>query len=193
MQEYLPGDLDWDELVPVTSAGLIGLALLVSGFDYTVIKEGATLLFYAVIIQIWTAFNDTSLDENYFEFLLLSVGAVVIGSSIRYGVEQFSGEMLAIQSVGFAILISRLYVNDKSGDMIRWEDPFDRYVFYIPCGVAILLPVLLFQLEINPILGFDPNFLVQASGDSFFSIAFVCISAGAVSYGRIEEDWSLSS
>lgn len=193
MEKYLSDDLDREDLVPAASVILFLLALLVSGFDYTYIEEGATLLFYAVIIQIWTSFNDTSLDENYFEFLLLSVGAVVIGSSVRYGVEQLSGEMLAVQSLAFAILISRLYVNSKNGEMIRWEDPIDRYVFYIPCGVAILLLVLLFQVEINPILGFNPNSLVRPSSQSFFSITGLCILVGATSYGRIEQGWSLSN
>jgi len=193
MNEFLPYDLEREELVPLASVVLLILALIVSGFDYSLIKRGSTLLFYAVIVRIWTSARGSVIRESHIEFLLLSVGAVLVGYIIEWLVGQISGELLAIQAVALAILLSRFYVNSLNGETFRWDDPVDRYVVYIPCGVALLLPVLLFHVEFNPILGYDPNSLLTPSRDSFLTLVYLSIIAGAVIYGRIEEGWSLGN
>lgn len=193
MKVYLPEGLDREDLVPLASVGILLAALIASGFDYYLIRRGSTLLFYAVIVRIWTSAGRKAYHESYIEFLLSAAGAVMAGYIIEQIVGHVSGEMIAIQAVALAILISRLYVNSLHGEMFRWKDPVDRYVIYIPCAVALLLPVLLFHVEINPVLGYDPNSLLTPSRDSFFTLVYLSVIAGAVVYGRIEREWSLSS
>lgn len=185
-------NLTQDELVPVASVVLLIGAVIVSGFDYTLIEQGSTLLFYAVIVQVWTDFDSIDLTTSHMEFLLVSVGAVMAGYYIEQVVVFLSGDLLAIQSLALAILISRIYLNSQEGDLIRWDNLVDRYVVYIPCSLVIVLPVVLHQVDINPILGFDPNLLLNSSRDTFATLAYVGILGSVLLYGRFEKGWSFT-
>lgn len=184
-------DIDRKDLVPAASFVVILLAGFIAGFDYYFIQTGATLLLYAVIVQIYTSPAVNDARDSHVMFLFMSLSAVMFGYVIEQIINEATGDMLAIQAIAIAVLLSRFYVNWNAGEMFRWEDPIDRYVIYIPCAVAILLPVLLNYVVINPILGFDPNSLVRPSSDSFITLIYLSIIAGVVAYGRIEEDWSL--
>ncbi len=186
-------DLNRDELVPVASILLLIGAVIVSGFDYALIKQGSTLVFYAVIIQIWTDFDSVDLTTSHIEFLLVSVGAVLAGHFIEQVVVFLSGDMLAVQSLALAILISRIYVNSHGGEWLRWDDLVDRYVVYIPCTIALLLPIVLYHVDFNPVFGVDPNSLLSPSRDTFSTLAYLSIFGSILLYGRVEKGWSLSS
>ena len=196
---FLRDQVDETELVPLISIGLVVLALFVAGFDYFYIKRGASLLFYAVLVQMWTTMESGSgrRSPSHGEFMMTSAGAVVIGYMIELAVTHLSGEMIAAQSLALAIIVSRIYVNRLQEPSLRaalrWEHPIDRYVILIPCGVAILLPVFLHQFTVNPILGFDPNSITSETRDGFLTLVLVSILAGILVYGRIEEEWGLSS
>jgi hypothetical protein len=187
------------ELVPLISAGLVVVAAIVGGMDYNLIQRGSQLLFYAVLVQMWTTLESGSRIGNpaYWEFLLNSAGAVAVGFTVEMLVAYLSGEVIAAQFLSLAILSSRVYVNRmRSSDIIeafRWHDPIDRYVFLIPCSVAILLPILLYQIQINPILGYDPNSITNQNQDAFTALIILSILTGVAIYGRLEEGWSLKS
>jgi hypothetical protein len=197
--EEVQDEIDDADLVPLISSGLIILALFASGLDYYYIRRGASLLFYAVLVQMWTIIESGSRRgaPSYWEFLITSAGAVIVGYGVELIVEHLSGEMIAAQSLALAIVVSRLYVNrlrsESLKEALQWENPIDRYVILIPCSVAILLPIVLFQVTINPILGFDPNAVTNETRDAFLTLVLISILTGVLLYGRIEEDWSLGS
>lgn len=192
MVGYLPNDLNRQDLVPIAFTGLLLISIVVSGFDYYIIKRASILFFYAVLVGIITSWDDGKYRESHIEFLTLAVSSVIIGYWIEQVIVEFSGGMHAIQAVALALLISRFYINSLHGAMFRWDDPVDRYVIYIPSAVALLLPVLIFQVEINPIFGYDPDSLLMPSRDSFFALGYLSIVAATAVYVRIEKGWRLS-
>lgn len=143
-------DIDRKDLVPAASLVVIIFAFFTTGFDYYFIQTGATLLLYAVIVQIYTSPVINDIQESHLMFLFMSVNAVMSGYILEQTVRRMTGDMLAIQAIAIAILLSRFYVNWNTGELFRWEDPIDRYIISIPCAVAVLLPMVL-NYTINPI------------------------------------------
>lgn len=150
------------EMVPFVSLCLIIAAVLFVGLDYSVLVEGATLMYYAVLVAIWTSIAPTDPLEGggtyaQFEFLMISTGAVVVGYGIELTIQQLSGQLYAVQALALIVLGSRLYVNSLDGvsiqQTIRWHNPRDRYLFYAPCLVALTLPMALHWLPVGPLLG----------------------------------------
>lgn len=152
------------ELVPFLSLWLLVGAVVVTGFDYAIVVEWAPVLFYAVLVGIWTSLSPTDpLEEggNYaqFEFLLVSSGALVLGAIVEWGLGLLSGvgTMFAVQALALTFLGSRLYVNSLGADavdqLVRWDRLPERYLVYVPCVVAVFLPVLLWRLGVTAPLG----------------------------------------
>lgn len=149
-------DLEDDEVIPAISAILIVLVLFTSDFSYYYIDLGMTLLFYAVLVRIWTEMGASSSmsshrDLAYLNFLLMSVGAVAGGFMIRQGAQYLTGELLAAQSLALSVVISRFYINlqDKKlsslGDIIRYKGPVDQYLILVPSTISFGLPALVYQ------------------------------------------------
>lgn len=63
-----------------------------------------------------------------------------------------TGDIIAVQSLALAAIISRLYINMKGSNatslkaILRYDQPVDRYLVLVPCAVAFFAPVLVHQL-----------------------------------------------
>lgn len=143
---------DQENWIPIISAGLIFIAAFVTNVDYWVIETGSTLFFYAVLVQMWTEMGPdeplfVSRDWQFFEFILMAVGAVIVGFAIRETVTSLAGSVLAIQSLALGIMFSRWYTNAKNAarlsfnSILRYRDPFDQRLVLFPCSFAFLLPI----------------------------------------------------
>lgn len=178
------------ELVPFVSLWIVVGAIVVSGFDYAVVVQSATLLFYAVLVGIWTSLAPTApLEEggNYaqLEFLMISSAAVVVGFGIESALQQLSGRMYAVQALALAFLGSRLYVNaiGTSGfaEMFRLHRPSERYLVYLPCLVGLVLPAVAYQFGVETLFGYGL--------DTREAVGFVAAGGlllGAVAYLAVE-------
>lgn len=164
------------EMVPFVSLWLIVGAVVITGFDYALLVEGATLMFYAVLVAVWTSLAATEplqVGGTYaqFEFLVISTGAVVVGFGIEWSLAQLSGQLFAVQALAIVALVTRLYVNSLDGvsleRTVRWQDPVDRYLVYVPCLTALALPIVLHQLAVATLLGYQlqtPEGLLAVGG-----------------------------
>jgi len=178
---------DW---IPVISLGVVIIAWLFSEFSYYWISQAMTLLFYAVLIQMWTELAPDepvlfSRDGRFIEFILMAIGAVIMGRTIRTGVESFTGEILAIQSLAMSVLLARWYINLKDGsglslrDICRYRDPIDQYLVNVPCTVAFFAPAVQYWLSLH-LFNFDTT-------QGFFGLIIASIFAGLLVYGYREE------
>ncbi|WP_396611472.1 hypothetical protein ACH9L7_14885 [Haloferax sp. S1W] len=152
-------DEDW---ILSASVVLVLLAFLVSGFSYYFIDQAMTLFFYAVLVRIWTQMGSglpmsSKRDIAHLEFMVNAIGAVVIGYTLEWSVAWVTGDMVAVQSLALAAVISRVYINmrdDNVGslkDIIRYDQTVDRYLVLVPSAVAFSAPVLVHQLDIYSI------------------------------------------
>jgi len=126
---------DQENWIPIISAGLIFIAAFVTNVDYWVIETGSTLFFYAVLVQMWTEMGPdeplfVSRDWQFFEFILMAVGAVIVGFAIRETVTSLAGSVLAIQSLALGIMFSRWYTNAKNAARLSFNE---RVIQSIPC------------------------------------------------------------
>lgn len=178
------------ELVPFVSLWIVVGAAVLSGFDYAVVVESATLLFYAVLVGVWTSLAPTGpLEEggNYaqLEFLMISTAAVVVGLGVEAAVQQLSGRMYAVQALALAFLGSRLYVNalgtDGPVEMFRLHRPSERYLVYLPCLVGLVLPAVAYQLDVATLLGY-----ALESREAAGLVAAGGLACGAAAYLAIE-------
>lgn len=178
------------ELVPFVSLWIVVGAVALSGFDYAVVLESATLLFYAVLVGVWTSLAPTDpLAEggNYaqLEFLMISGAAVAVGFGLETAVQQVSGEMYAVQALALAFLGSRLYVNaigtDGLGEMFRVHRPSERYLVYLPCLVGLVIPAAAHQLGVATILGYG-----LGTREAVGIVAGVSLLLGAAAYLSVE-------
>lgn len=155
-------DLTNEDGIFPASVGLVLLAFLVSGFDYYFIDQAMTLFFYAVLVQIWTQMGaglpmSSKRDTAHVEFMVNAIGAVVIGYSLESAVSWMTGDMVAAQSLALAAVISRLYINMRDSnatslkDIVRYDQPVDRYLVLVPCTVAFFAPVVVYQLDLYSI------------------------------------------
>jgi len=178
---------DW---IPVISLGVVVVAWLFFEASYYWISQAMTLLFYAVLIQMWTELAPDepvlfSRDGRFIEFLWMAVAAVVIGRVIRTGVESFTGEILAIQSLAMSVLIARWYINLKNEsklslrDLFRYRDPIDQYLVNVPCTVAFFVPAVQYWLSLH-LFSFDTT-------QGFFGLIIASIFTGLLTYGYREE------
>lgn len=150
---------DW--IFPVSLA-LILLAFIVSEFNYYFIDQAMTLFFYAVLVQIWTQMGagrprSRTRDAAHIEFMANAIAAVVIGYALRWFVTWTTGDIIAVQSLALATVISRLYINMKGSNssslkaILRYDQPVDRYLVLVPCTVAFFAPVLVHELGLYSI------------------------------------------
>lgn len=189
LREVLGAILEGD-LVPFLSLWIIVVAAVASGFDYSILVESATLLFYAVLVGVWTSLAPTDpLEEggNYaqLEFLMISTAAVVVGVGIEWTLGQLSGTMYAVQALALTFLGSRLYVNSLGTDsfvrMFRLHKPSERYLIYVPCLVGISIPILLYQLGFETPLGYSLQ-----SPETVGLVAAAGLLLGGLAYGLVE-------
>lgn len=178
------------ELVPFLSLWVVVGGLVVSGFDHDLILESSTLLFYAVLVGVWTSLAPTGpLQDggNYaqLEFLLIATAAVVVGIGIEVVLGQVSGQMYAIQALALAVLGSRLYVNTLGGetvfDAFRLDRPSERYLVYLPSVVGVATPAVLFQLGYTAIAGYG-----LGTREAFGIVAALGLALGATGYVGME-------
>ncbi|ELZ17519.1 hypothetical protein [Natrinema limicola] len=152
-------DLSNEEWIPVISIGLILVVFVISGLRYYFIDQAMTLLFYAVLVQIWTQVGgDLPLlpDRNlaYISFIITSIGAVSIGITMEWVASWITGDLIAAQSLALAVVISRIYINMRDSnassptDILRYREPVDRYLILIPCSATFLIPVIFYHLGI---------------------------------------------
>jgi len=189
--------LETDEAIPIISALLIFFLYFVfSEMGYFLIEMGTMLLFYAILVRMWTAMtpNDSDLLQGDFShgiFLLISAGAVSIGFMIEQGIESLSGNVLPAQFLALAILVSRVYLNFRStNDFLKavlWKNLYERYVILIPCLFVILFPIMIHQFEISSLLLVDSDFFVSRTTESFIYLTTLGLSLGVVFYLYFEE------
>ncbi|MCU4753411.1 hypothetical protein OB919_15715 [Halobacteria archaeon AArc-curdl1] len=195
--ERLKAFFETDEAIPTVSALLIAL-LFVFFYEmgYRLIEMGTMLLFYAVLVRMWTAMtpSDSDLLQGPFShgfFLFISLGAVAMGLMIEQWIASISGSILPAQFLALAVLVSRVYLNFRDSrnflEAVLWENLYERYVVLIPCLFVILVPILIHQLEISTLLFFDIRFLVSHSTTSFLSLSSLGLGLGVVIYFYIEE------
>lgn len=155
-------DVTRDQAIPGISAIILLVAVFVSGFNYFIIDYAASLFFYAVLVMMWTQLGpplqlSRDRDWAFITFLAMAAAAVILGIQIEWVVERITGNIIAVQSLALAILASRIYLNlhDDAGlwESLRWNEPVDRYLIWIPCGLLFLLPILIdmtvFQLRLE--------------------------------------------
>jgi len=155
-------DISEDGWIFTASVILILIAFVLSGFNYYFIDQAMSLFFYAVLVRIWTQMGSgipmsSKRDTAHVEFIVNAIGAVVIGYSIEWFVSHITGEMVAVQSLALAAVVSRLYINIRSGDaasfkdIVRYDRTVDRYLVLVPCIVAFFAPVIVYQMELYTI------------------------------------------
>ena len=190
--------LQSEEAVPVISAVLIVLlVLLFSDLGYRLIEMTTTLLFYAVLVRMWTAMtpSDSELLRGPFAhpmFLFISTGAVAMGIMIEQWITSLSGSVLPAQFLALAVLVSKMYLKFReSGDLretLLWTDKQGRYVILIPCLVVLFLPVAVYQYGITSFLVVDSGLFVSRTTDAFLFLNLLGIGVGTLLYLVIEED-----
>lgn len=178
------------EMVPLLSLWLLIGAIVLVGTDFTILARGTRLLFYAVLVGIWISIAPTEPladGGNYaqFEFLMIVTGALVAGAGIEWVIAALSGTMHAIQALALIVLGSRLYVNSLSGsslvNIVRWHNPTDRYVVYVPSVAALVLPVALHQGGVAGLFGYG-----LGTPEALFVLAAASVLLSAVTYLLIE-------
>lgn len=194
--------LETDEAIPAISALLILLLFIFfSEMGYLLIEMGTMLLFYAVLVRMWTAMtpSDSDLLQGEFShaiFLFISAGAVSMGIMIEQGIESLSGSVLPAQFLALAILVSRVYLNFRSTndflEAVLWKNLYERYVILIPCLFVILFPVVIHQLEITTLLIVDAQFFVSRTTESFIYLTALGLSLGTVFYLYFEDQLGTS-
>lgn len=181
------------EMVPFISIWIVVVGILLAGFDYAVVVESATLLFYAVLVGVWTSLAPTQpLEEggNYaqLQFLMISVAAVVMGLGVEVGLALLGGQMYPIQALALAFLGSRLYVNalgtEGSVEMLRLHRRAERYLVYIPCLGGLLLPIVVYQAGVTALFGYG-----LASRQAAGIVGGAALLAGAVALVLVEGVW----
>lgn len=193
MKEYL----QTDEAIPTISAILIALLfILFSEMGYLLIEMGTMLLFYAVLVRMWTAMtpSDSDLlrgDFSHGIFLIISAGAVAMGIMIEQWIGSLSGSVLPAQFLALAVLVSRIYLNFRSTndflEAILWKNVYERYVVLIPCLFVILFPIVIHQFEISSLLIVDARFFVARTTEAFIYLTALGLSLGAVFYLYFED------
>lgn len=193
VKEYL----QTDEAIPTISAILIFLLFtLFSEMGYLLIEMGTVLLFYAVLVRMWTAMtpSDSDLLKGDFShgiFLFISAGAVSMGIMIEQLIESLSGSVLPAQFLALAVLVSRIYLNFRSTndflDTILWRNVYERYVILIPCLFVILFPIMIYQLNISRLLIVDIGFFVARTTEAFIYLTALGLGLGAVFYLYFED------
>lgn len=148
--------LETDEAIPTVSALLIALLFFIFyDMGYRLIEMGTMLLFYAVLVRMWTAMtpSDSELLQGPFShsvFLFISLGAVAMGLMIEQTIESIAGTILPAQFLALAVMVSRIYLNIRDpGDLLEivlWENLYERYVVLIPCLFVILFPIVIRRL-----------------------------------------------
>lgn len=149
-------EADREKLVPALSVLLIFGAWLASGFSYWVLDQGMTLLFYAVLVRMWTELGPDeplffSRDWQFVEFILMATGAVVIGLTLREAASLVTGDLLAVQSLALSMLFGRWYINTRRASKIsfetvlRYDDPVDQRLVLVPSAATFLLPAVQYQ------------------------------------------------
>jgi hypothetical protein len=179
-------DEDW---ILFASAALILIAVVISGFQYYFIDQAMTLFFYAVLVRIWTQIGSgppisTKRDIAHVEFMMNAIGAVIIGYTLEWGVTRITGDMIAVQSLALAAVISRCYINLRDEDatslkqIIRYDETVDRYLVLVPCTVAFFAPVLVYQFNLYSI--------TFETGETFFALVVgsLLVGLGLYSYEK---------
>ena len=175
-----------DEAVPAISVIFIVLLGFVSDIDYFLIETGTMLIFYAVLVRMWTAMSpdDSELlrgDFSHLLFLLMSAGAVSIGIMIEEWLNSLSGSLLPAQFLALSVIISRVYLHIRdSASMKRillLDTAHDRYVVLVPWSVVFILPLII-----------DANLLVAQTTGAFVNLTLLGILIGTASYLYFEEE-----
>lgn len=159
----LGGEHTREQLVIIVSLGLILLSLLFREFNYRTLSDSVTLLFYAVVVQIWTEFTGddpvfVNRDWQFIEFIISGIGAVIVGYLILTSIEQATGDIVAVQSLALIAIISRAYSNLKHSntltlkEALQYQDPVDRYLVLVPALVAFCFPIAVSHLSWQPIV-----------------------------------------
>lgn len=188
---------DIDKLIPLLSILFIFVASVLSDLNYRFIEQATTLLFYAVLVQMWTeaAPNIEELLDGPFShllFLFISVGAVSLGFIIEGFIQGISGVILPAQLVALTIVVSRVYLkmeqSDRLLDIALWKNKIDRYVVLIPCLFVIFVPVAIYQFKLSGFLFVDTRYFVAQTTSSFVNLIIIGLLMGVLSYLYIEED-----
>lgn len=189
--------LQTDEAVPIISLLLIlTLFIFFSEARYFLIETATMLLFYAVLVRMWTVMtpDDSELLNGPFShgfFLVISAGAVVIGIIIEEWLIWVSGSVLPAQFLALAVLLSRIYLNLQASNKYRgpflWENKYERYVILIPCLVVVLFPVAVYQLGISDLVLVSANYFTAQTTNAFISLTALGLLIGLASYYYVEE------
>lgn len=189
--------LETDEAIPTVSAIFILLLFfLFSDLGYRLVETVTMLLFYAVLVRIWTEMmpNRSELlhgPGSHLVFLFVSAGAVAMGIMLEHWVASLSGTVLPAQFLALAVLISRVYIRsigtNKPRAAVLLEDLHDRYVILIPCLFVILFPVMVHQFEISNLIIVQADILVSQTTESFLYLTSLGIGVGAVAYVYFED------
>ncbi|MFP8955051.1 hypothetical protein ACLI4Z_19150 [Natrialbaceae archaeon A-arb3/5] len=152
-------DISNEEWIPILSIPFLVIAFLISGANYYFIDQAMTLFFYAVLVRIWTQVGGElplfpHRNTAHISFILMSIGAVSLGIMMEQAAFWITGDLVAVQSLALAVVISRLYINIRDSnatsprDIIRHQEPVDRYLILVPCAIAFFVSMLFYWLDV---------------------------------------------
>ncbi|MFC5365671.1 hypothetical protein [Salinirubrum litoreum] len=141
----------FDPVVVAWIAVVTGAVLAAVSLEYDVLRNGARVLFYAVLVELAITIPEeaTTEDRNAEQAFLVVTGLTTIGSGflLEGAIGLVFGSLSATQLLALAGLGSRLYANlCHEGSLRRAvtaDDRVTRPFATVSCGVALVLPPVL--------------------------------------------------
>jgi hypothetical protein len=138
----------FDPVVVAWVAVVVGVVLAAVSLDYDVLRNGARVLFYAVLVELAITIPEeaTTENRNAEQAFLVVTGLTAIGGGFLFEgvIGLVFGSLSATQLLALAGLGSRVYANlSQSGSLRRAvtaDDRVTRPFTTVSCGVGVVLP-----------------------------------------------------
>lgn len=138
----------FDPVVVAWAVVVLGVLLAATSLDYDVVRNGARVLFYAVLVEVAVTIPEEASDgsPNTEQAVLVVTGLTAIGGGFLFEglVGLVFGALSATQLLALAGLGSRVYANlSHEGSLRRAVTVEDRVTHpftTVSCAVGLLLP-----------------------------------------------------